>query len=177
MYLFIFRIWIGYKKNLYPYFFCMDTDLKRFFRIWIILDWILKRKVVVVSNEFGYNFSKMYPYPKSSRWIEQLECGESGCYVAPPSRPHFYRPKWAPEPTPNQTQTPPYPRTLYRSNTRTDTFSKSCIQIHWIQIQHFEFVSNPRSDGYDFSNLYPILNSLDTIFETCIQSGTLWIRF
>ena len=45
---------------------------------------------------------------------------------------------------------------LYSNPLDTDTFSKSCIHIHWIQIQHFEFVSNPRSDGYDFPNLYPI---------------------
>ena len=51
-----------------------------------------------------------------------------------------------------------------------DTFSKSCIHILWIQIQNFEFVSNPRSYGYDFWNLYPIWNSLDTIFfNFCIQ--------
>ena len=100
-----------------------------------------------------------------------------GRYVAPPSRPHFYRPNWAPEPTPNQTLTPPYPRILYKSNTSMDTFSKSCIHIHWIQIQHFEFVSNPRSYGYDFWKLYPIQDQTDTIFETWIQSGTLWIQF
>ena len=133
-----------------------------------ILDWILKQNIESVSSGCGYNFSKMYPYPKSSRWNEQLECGESGRYVAPPSRPHFYRPNWAPEPTPNQTQTSPYPRTLYRSNTSKDTFSKSCIHIHWIQIQNFEFVSNPRSYGYDFWKLYPIQDQTDTIFETCI---------
>ena len=50
-----------------------------------------KANIEFVSNGCGYNFSKMYPYPKSSRWNEQLECGESGRYVAPPSRPHFYR--------------------------------------------------------------------------------------
>ena len=163
LYLFIFRIWIGFKKKFVFVYFFMDTKRKTCFWIWISLDWIQIQNVESVSSGCGYNFSKMYPYPKSSRWNEQLECGEKGA-------------TWR-------------RRVVLISTGRTERLSQRLTKLkpHLtpapyidqtpVRIHFRKVVSTSTGYRSKILNLYPIRGHTDTIFESCIQSKIKRIRF
>ena len=59
---------------------------------------------------------------------------------------------------------------LYPHPLDTDSKFWICIQSKVIRIRFLKLVSNLELFGYDFWNLYPIWNSMDTTFENfCIQ--------
>ena len=62
---------------------------------------------------------------------------------------------------------------LYPHPLDTDSTFWICIQSKVIRIQFLKLVSNPRSYGYDFWNLYPIWNSLDWIFQIFVSKSKI----
>ena len=126
-------------------------------------DWIQIQNFGSVSSGCGYNFSKMYPY-----WcLIYIACGgkvrfEFGQALAQ-----------ALSSAGRNEDDSAAPRSALFPTLQLFVPSTG----FWIRIHFRKVVST--STGYRFNilNLYPIQDQTDTIFQTCIQSETLWIRF